>query len=258
MYFSKDALKSTGSYNGFEGNCRNFLTKASLQPPPSLKRKKESYIDWRLKPQVECVYRNGSRRLRKIVLFVKTIQNILAAGSSGIAFIAARSRFMSAAGKDDPLTFINVRVGNVGIWGAVMTTVAAAIGTQFATSKLDEIAAEFRDAANSIERNVLIMSSKKVETGTEEWSNFVLECEQIIAETSKASKIISNASKKNSDGKSDAFEGIVTRKWNPNAECGSHSAADRAEWLVEMKEYSSEAAQRRVMEEFPENFNKVH
>ncbi len=244
--------------NGFNGNCRSFTSKILLYPPPSLKRTKESYIDWRLKPQVECVYRNGSRKLRKITLLVKGVQNLLAAGSSGIAFIAARSRFMSAAGKEGlgPLTFINARIGNISIWGAVMTTIAAAIGTQFATSKLDEISAEFRDAANSIERNVLIMSSKKLETGTEEWSNFVLECERIIAETTRASKTISNASKKDSSDKNDF---VATRKWNPNAECkdeysGSISADNRAQWLIEQKDYSIEAAHKRIMEEFPDMF----
>ena len=60
-----------------------------------------------------------------------------------------------------------------------MTTVATAIGTQFATSKLDETASAFRKAANDIKRKVLIMSSRNLESGSPEWEKFVLECEEV-------------------------------------------------------------------------------
>lgn len=42
--------------------------------------------------------------------------------------------------------------------------------------------------------------------------------------------------------------------WNPEAPCGGHSAASRAEWCREHAGLSPESAKRRVMREFPEAF----
>lgn len=246
--------------------CPIFLKKIQKYPPPDLKNDRQLYIEWRLKPQVECYFRANARKLNRITGIVKTIQNILAGVSSGIAFIAARSRFVlstSGGGGADtdgsPITkWINSKLSNIGVWGSVLTTIAAAIGTQFAAAKMNEVALELRTAANDIERKTLVMSSKNIKPGTAEWEEFILDCEDIIATANKSFKVLSGPSKKQKEiGKMKENK----REWNPNATCRddisgvSFSAEQRVMWLMDKKEYKREVAQERVMDEFPNEFS---
>ena len=250
-------MNKLSKYTNFD-NCNNFATSSEIHPPPDLKTTKEAYIEMRLKPQVECYFRRRARNLRRLTIVVKSIQHALSGASSGIAFIAARSRFLSA-NSSEPLTWLQSKLSNIGVWGAVMTTVAAAIGTQFATSKVDQVASEFRDAANEIERMVLVMTSKNIQTGTNEWENFVIDCEEIIADTYSALKVLGGPSKKAKVTIELENGEAIIRKWDPSAQCvddksGSHSAGDRAEWLMDNKGYTADAAQSQVMKEFPDVF----
>lgn len=253
----KAKLSTAPKYNTFD-NCNTFAKLSGMHPPPDLRTLKEAYIETRLKPQVECHFRKRAASLRRLTIFVKTIQHALSGASSGIAFIAARSRFLSA-NSGEPSTWLQSKLSHIGVWGAVMTTIAAAIGTQFATSKLDEVASEFRDAANEIERKFLVMSSKNIQTGTKEWENFVIECEEIIADTYRSLKNLGGPSKKSKLTIELENGEAVVRKWDPSARCvdkesGSHSAGDRAKWLVDNKDYALDAAKAQVMKEFPDVF----
>jgi len=46
----------------------------------------------------------------------------------------------------------------------------------------------------------------------------------------------------------------ATAMWNPNVNCGGHSAGGRAKWLMDNRDMSEAAAREKVMKEFPAQF----
>jgi len=258
---SPSASPSMGTDDVVFVGCRDF-SRHKMKPPPGLKLGEASHIEWRLKPQVECFYRNGGGKLRNQVFRIKILQNFLAASSSGIAFVAARRRLLES-GKEGPLSWLGTKLNGIGLWGPVLTTITSAIGTNIAVSKLEQLASEWRDAANNIERKVLIMTSKGWQPGTPEWESFVLGCEKIIASTTQSwSKAIEREDKDIviSINESSRASMKSMKKWNSDAMCtdefsGSHSAEQRKQWLMKYKQHTEKQAKEMIMEEFPDMFN---
>lgn len=151
--------------------------------PPQLDR--STYIKYRLGTQIEGFYIPTARKLAKKSSMLNTCQGILAAGSAAIGLVAGSAGgAMSGVANQAGQTVASNLIKNVGMWGAALATAAAAFGTHIASTRYDDEVMEWSTAAQRLE-NLYLRLPKNVGPGSDEWSDFVLSCEEIIASNTK-------------------------------------------------------------------------
>jgi hypothetical protein len=146
--------------------------------PPPLDRK--GYIDKRLNGQYDYfrskakTHAEDGNRLANIVYALGSIAALIGflTGSVGVSSVTgdgsgARNKFVA---------FVS---GGLGAWAAVLTTAAAAVSGHDANTKHFEISAMYSLTAQRLEDLSL---QDTAEMGTEEWSDFVLNCEAEISQ----------------------------------------------------------------------------
>jgi hypothetical protein len=77
--------------------------------------------------------------------------------------------------------FVAFVSGGLGAWAAVFTTAAAAVAGHIANTKHHEISAMYSVTAQRLE-DLSLHVRDTAKTGTEEWSDFVLNCEAEISQ----------------------------------------------------------------------------
>lgn len=154
------------------------------KPPPALDR--PGYLKYRLEPQIQGFYIRTARQQARKSELLKEFQAILAVGSSMIGIVAGSAGGAAAsvkAGAGGQAVFSHF-ARDIGIWGASLATAASSFGSFVESGKYDDQVVERSTAAQRLE-NLYLRLPNFVGPGSEDWTVFVLQCEEVIASTSK-------------------------------------------------------------------------
>jgi hypothetical protein len=190
-------LKNVGEITHSVEDLRSLyaLEIADKKPMP-LKLDRQGYIDTRLNGQYRYfrskakTHAEEGNRLTYIVYTLSSIAALIGflSGSVGGASVTvdgggARNKFVA---------FVS---GGLGAWAAVFTTAAAAVSGHIAHTKHHEVSAMYSVTAQRLE-DLSLEVRDTAKTGTEEWSDFVLNCEAEISQENAKWTAINTKSKK--------------------------------------------------------------
>jgi len=161
------------------------LTRADDVPsPPKLDRL--GYIHHRIDKQIDGFYKTRARKQARTSAFLKVCRNTLAGAAATVGFVTGSKAAVADVGavsivRKVATTFVN----RVGIWGPALTAASAAFAAHIHESHYDEQVNEFTYSAQHLE-NLYLCLPLETKPGTTEWSDFVLDCESVIASSTSA------------------------------------------------------------------------
>jgi hypothetical protein len=153
---------------------------------PPLKLDRGNYMKYRLDQQIGF-YSKKALATEKRSSNLKKCQYMTAAGSSAIGILASLSAggaVDTTVGGDGCSSVFNNLQSNVGIWGAAFATASVAFGTYIKAGKYDEMVVEWRAVAQRLD-NLFLRLPEAAGPGSQEWIDFVLKCEEMIASNTK-------------------------------------------------------------------------
>lgn len=156
------------------------LTKTDGKPPPP-KLDREGYMKYRIDSQIDGFYKKVARKQARILRNLKYCEAVFAFGSMSIAFIKGFNVPTASGASPNPL---NALAEHIGLWGTACGTAAGGFATHLAASRIDEEIFEWLMSSQRLENEYLRLP-KSVQPGSEEWTKFVLACEDIIAANTK-------------------------------------------------------------------------
>mmetsp|Transcript_26263 Transcript_26263/g.77662 ORF Transcript_26263/g.77662 Transcript_26263/m.77662 type:complete len:359 (-) Transcript_26263:197-1273(-) len=139
-------------------------------PPGPLDR--PSYVQKRVTEEVHG-HRRHARRLAKRAKYFEHIQSSFTTAAAAAGFLAGSTSIASAGAKGAMLS-------RLAPWGAVATTAAGAVATHLHMAKLSERSSQNSATAKRLE-NLALRLDGDVAPGSQEWTNFVRNCEEAIA-----------------------------------------------------------------------------
>jgi hypothetical protein len=138
------------------------------EPPPPLDA--QAYIDRRVTQQIEQYYRRKARLYAGHLRAFRRCEAIFALVAAGLGALTAVSAIPATGLK--PV---------IGVWVAVLTTLAASIGAHVAASRYDFIVTSYYATARRLEDLVNEWRSDGSPPTGPRWSQFVRDCEQAIS-----------------------------------------------------------------------------
>lgn len=141
---------------------------------PSLGMDLETYVQQRVKQQIDTYYRPKAEQMGKRLSIFRSIEFILSLLAAGLgAFVAILSS--TSPIKDLPPE-------NIGIWVAVITTISGAIATHIASAKYEYQVISFRATSERLETLYLEWADELKNNITPELkTDFVMRCENAIS-----------------------------------------------------------------------------
>lgn len=240
--------KNCNEISSANGHDRRFhVMKKDKKPiPPPMPTRRE-YFEKRLDPRIESFLRGKARKMEARGKFCSRVEDAFITAGAGIGFLSAQKLPAKLAAYVEGLTG----------WAAAFTVVSAAFANHHAKMKFEEIADDYFDTADQLEKIKDNWPMNCNKAGDPGWDEQIAICEELILSTTE------EFAKKRTGNKELTFvkpkRRTSVRTWNPevicgNDETGGYTAKDRALWLVENKKLGMKEAQQKVMEEFPDNF----
>ena len=240
--------KNCNAISRSNGHDRKFHTmkKDDKAIPPPMATKYE-YFDKRLDPRINSFLRGKGRQMEAKGKFCSRVEDVFIGAGASIGFLSTQKL----------PSFLSRYVEGLTGWAAAFTTVSAAFANHHAKMKFEEIAENYFDTANELEKikdNWPMNCNKAGDFG---WDEQIAMCEEIILSTTE------EFAKKRTGNTDLTFVKPKKRTsvstWNPEVVCGDdesggYAAKDRALYLVETEKLSMKEAQQKVMAEFPDNF----
>jgi len=144
----------------------------NVPPPPRLDQ--YEYIHHRIDKQIEFYKKSAKLNAQKSV-FLKRCKNTLAAGGALIGLLTGS---VGGLAVEDGVE--NTFVRNGGLWAPTLAGASAAFAAHIHETLYDSKAEEWTASAQHLE-NLYLRLPQNVKCESEEWSNFVLDSESVIA-----------------------------------------------------------------------------
>jgi len=143
-------------------------------PPPSLDR--EGYMKYRVEAQKNGFYLRLAKLYSKRSVFLRRLETTFAA-------LAALSGFFTVVASTS-IKKLSSAATPIGGLGPSLALAATSVATHLSASNYDNQVEDYSASAMELENLQLRLPSSSL-TSEEEWTRFVLDCEQVVAATTK-------------------------------------------------------------------------
>jgi len=226
-----------------------YMTLPDSKPAPGSLDTIDEYIEKRMDRIIQHFYIKRARSMNKNAAICSNCENALLTLGT---FASFKPTYL-------PAVVQNI-VTSINGWGVAFTTVSAAFANHLAKEKFNDIADEYFQAAEELEKIKNTWPSKAAMAGAPGWENQVAKSEDVIRSTfEKWAKVKTGREDLPLQKPTLVEKDFSKMVWNPDIVCGTDEsgffpALDRVKWLVDNTDMTKVDAKKKVMLEFPANF----